>query len=272
MPGDVIPLFGRDPEPRAQWEVPPPPAEPARYLLRIELMESEPVVWRSVEVASDLTMDVLHEVIQAAMGWQDCHLHAFVLGSADDYGAPRLLTEADTDEGEDGTQEVDVRLDQVLRQPDERIGYEYDFGDSWSHEITLEDIRPHDPTAPRAVCLDGARACPPEDIGGIHSHNVVVAWLSGQPGVEPDEPELTRQWLPEDYAPAQFSVTEATERVALTRAGAALSHLDLREPVLDMLGRLGSARPLLVAMVHDAFGEPTRAASTPDPPAGLTDG
>ena len=59
-------------------------------------------------------------------------------------------------------------LRQVVHHQKDSFGYDYDFGDSWRHQITIEKILPPDIIgAARAICLDGARACPPEDCGGI---------------------------------------------------------------------------------------------------------
>jgi Plasmid pRiA4b ORF-3-like protein len=57
--------------------------------LRITLADvADPPVWRRVLIPSAYPLDRVHRVIQATMGWQDYHLHAFRLGDAT-YAAPR---------------------------------------------------------------------------------------------------------------------------------------------------------------------------------------
>lgn len=50
------------------------------YLIRCELEDSDPLVWRELEIRSDTTLDVLHWVLQEAFAWEDRHLHRFSLG------------------------------------------------------------------------------------------------------------------------------------------------------------------------------------------------
>jgi Plasmid pRiA4b ORF-3-like protein len=130
------------------------------FTLKVSLFELKPPVWRRVVVPGTLTLQALHGVIQTAMGWFDCHLHHFLIGTGR-YTLPRP---------DDETPVLDERkfsLRQVAPLVGSRFRYEYDFGDSWLHEITVEDISPAPADYLGPVCLDGARACPPEDIGGI---------------------------------------------------------------------------------------------------------
>ena len=110
---------------------PTPKAEPSASIhrLRITLADVEPPVWRVVEVA-DCSLGELHDVIQVAMGWQNSHMHQFVLNGKY-YGQ-------DTSGDLDVEDEDDIRLSQIFtgrKKP--RIVYEYDFGDSWRHESVL---------------------------------------------------------------------------------------------------------------------------------------
>lgn len=145
----------------------PPRTEVATYRVRITLDAVQPEVWRTVEVPSDVRLAALHPVLQAAMGWSDAHLHQFTAGDGPDDPHPeRYLTALDLAEGEVGVPEADVRLDELLQDPGDRLAYAYDFGDGWQHTLTLEEVAPRDEDAPAARCIDGARACPPEDCGG----------------------------------------------------------------------------------------------------------
>ena len=197
--------LGEQPEPRLLARR----ACPATYTLRIDLDDASPPIWRRIEIASDITLDRVHEVVQAAMGWTDSHLHAFTMGP--DRAERRIqpfLTAWDVVEGEDtGIPEADVHLDEVLGEVDHRLFYEYDFGDGWGHTLKLERITETE-GVPAARCVGGRRACPPEDVGGIGRYNALVATPSG--GEQADEwMRETIAWLPADFDPAAFDSTAA---------------------------------------------------------------
>ena len=144
--------------------LPPLPPVVHRLRVRIELDETEPPVWRRLEVAGDLNLTELHDVLQTAMGWTDSHLHNFL--ASRDRRVPPILTDVDEEEGEEDLHERDVRLDQVLQEVGDEFYYAYDFGDGWEHAIRLEEVLAYDDSLPRARLLAGDRACPPEDCGG----------------------------------------------------------------------------------------------------------
>jgi hypothetical protein len=188
-----------------------PPAESLVFRVRLDLVDARPPVWRRLELAGDLTLDHLHQVLQAAMGWSDSHLHSFVMGPGRfDPRRQGFLTDADVEEGEEGVHEADVRLDQVVREVGDKLHYEYDFGDGWQHVLKVEDVRHRAGTDPRATCLGGARACPPEDIGGVHAYREVVEALAGRADHLSEELSERLDWLPDDFDPLQFD-PEATD-------------------------------------------------------------
>jgi hypothetical protein len=147
------------------------------YRVRINLDDTQPPLWRRLDLSSDLFLDELHEIIQTTFGWTDSHLHQF--GSGPNYYD--LLTEyylcpyMAEDSEQPGVPEEQVRLDEVLHEPDDVLFYCYDFGDDWQHTITLEAALPRPPDALPALCLDGDRPGPPEDCGGIQGYELFVA-------------------------------------------------------------------------------------------------
>jgi hypothetical protein len=147
------------------------------YRLRIDLKGAKPPCWRRLELASDLMLDELHEVMQAAFAWSDAHIHQFAAGGSSFYDpeSEQYLTEYDIEDGEEGIAERDVRLDELLVDPGDRLFYMYDFGDGWEHVIALEAVLPRMPAAPRAVCTKGRRPSPPEDCGGIDGYELLAA-------------------------------------------------------------------------------------------------
>ena len=147
------------------------------YRVRIDIKDAKPPIWRRLELASDMVLDELHEVIQAAFGWTDSHLHRFAVGtSAWDRAAELYLCPFDVDDGDDeGTAEQEVRLDEVLVEVNDRLHYVYDYGDDWEHVVRLEAVLDRPEDAPRAVCTDGRRAGPPEDCGGVWGYEQLLA-------------------------------------------------------------------------------------------------
>jgi hypothetical protein len=157
--------------------------------LRIELVDSEdPVIWRRVLVPAASTLADLHAVIQAAMGWQDAHLHQFRVGDCcygPEGGGPDLVPE-------DG-----VRLDQIITtDPAPRtqtvLNYLYDFGDDWEHQVSVEMVSTADADVLYPRCTGGQGACPPEDCGGIPGYQRLRTILAGPPA--PEQQELLA-WL-----------------------------------------------------------------------------
>jgi hypothetical protein len=130
------------------------------YLLKIELLHTEPNIWRRFVVPAEITLDRLHDVIQIVMGWQDMHLYSFTIGTKRYTVDPRYK--------DDGLDCQGYRLGNLIKQKGRTFLYEYDFGDDWRHEITLEESRYHsDEILHGITCIDGENACPPEDVGGI---------------------------------------------------------------------------------------------------------
>ncbi len=164
-------LFGspriRPPRPRLRR---PPLAEPVTFRIRAELDGSEPAIWRLLDIRSDVMLPVLHQALQAAMGWWDYHLHRFSIGGGpfDDgsewFLSPEDLAEAEEDEG---TETTLIRLDETVQQAGDVLHYAYDYGDSWEMTLRLEQVLPIAPDSPAAACIAGGRAAPPEDCGGL---------------------------------------------------------------------------------------------------------
>lgn len=169
------------------------------YQLRITLRGSKPPIWRRVAVPSDITLGQLHQVIQIAMGWTGSHLHQFVLRDKSLMPSGEEIREADkadswsdafanrirgervfvmttTPFGEptelEGEDENTVTLAQVCPKVKSKLTYEYDFDDGWEHLIEVQKITPEEsePGAKYPVCLDGKKACPPDDCGGIYGY------------------------------------------------------------------------------------------------------
>ncbi len=142
---------------------------------------SKPSVWRRVQVRADATFAALHEVIQAAFGWTDTHLHSF------EYEGVRIGI-PDPEWEDDCADETETTLAEVLLGPKDRIRYAYDFGDDWEHDIVLEKVSEPNADDSRPVLMTGKGACPPEDCGGPWGY----AEMKNAPGFDPTAFDLER--------------------------------------------------------------------------------
>ena len=176
------------------------------FQLRISLADVTPEVWRRVALPGAYTLDRVHRVIQYAMGWQNYHLHSFEIEGVQ-YGEPDPEGELELRD------ELEARLDAVAGK-DSHFVYTYDFGDWWEHEIAVEAIHPAEPDERYPVCLEGGRACPPEDVGGAYGYSGFLAALA-----DPTHPEhaAMREWVGKPFDPEQFDrefVTTLLRRLA----------------------------------------------------------
>ncbi len=226
------------PPTREQPILSPPPKTVARYRVRIDLDGAKPPIWRRLEMAGDLTLDRVHQVLVTAMGWSDFHLHNFSTSPARDFSVAPFLTDFDEEEGDEGINERDVRLDQTLREVGDRLFYEYDFGDSWDHTITLEAVDDLDPELPAALLIAGERACPPEDCGGVDGYLEILELLVDE-GPKDEHQQQVLDWLPRDYDPAEFEVEATDQRVqlALTAPTASVLEHQVGEALNDLIAR-----------------------------------
>ena len=175
------------------------------FQLKVTLKGTKPPVWRRVLVEGSSTLDKVHAVIQAAFGWWDYHLHEFEIGGTR-YGVP---DPDDDDWGVPTTDESGVRLDAVA-EAGSRISYTYDFGDNWHHDVVVEKVLPADATMTLPACVDGRRACPPEDCGGTGGYEHLLEILA-----DPGHPEHRErlEWIGRPFDPAAFDPSEFEENL-----------------------------------------------------------
>jgi hypothetical protein len=173
------------------------------YQFKITLLGIKPKVWRRIQV-TDGSLDDLHWLIQGAFGWTNSHLHDFDVGP-DRYGIPSMLDMEEMPECRDSTK---TRLRDLLPKGGKPFAfkYTYDLGDNWEHEVLFEGVV----TAPRKIkypiCVEGERACPPEDCGGEVGYEHLLAVL-GDP--THDEHADYQEWVG-GFDPEYFDAKEAT--------------------------------------------------------------
>jgi len=189
-----------------EQEMTPTTPSPGETILRIRvhLVDSEPEIWRLLEVDASLRLDQLHQVLQIAMGWENAHLHAF--SEAPPYSAspsrkvpavePRRWMARELLEDDDrALAERDFTVAQVLSEEGGPLFYEYDFGDGWVHRIDLIETVAKMPVDPAARLIRGERRGPLEDSGGIDGYEELIRALA-DPAHE-DHDDLT-EWVGED--------------------------------------------------------------------------
>ncbi len=183
--------------------------------LRIELKDSDPPIWRVVEVPTSITLKVLHDIVQVTMGWLDYHLWELVI-DGQSYGLPM-----DEDWGTSPRKVASrTRLRDVLAPGTTRIDYTYDFGDNWQHNLTVSAVRRGEPDTAYPRFIGGERDCPPEDCGGIHGFYEMLE-AKADPN-HPDHAEIT-EWL-DGYDPDElevFPIQVALGRISARRNAAA---------------------------------------------------
>ncbi|MBF8300410.1 MAG: plasmid pRiA4b family protein [Acidobacteria bacterium] len=172
--------------------------------LTVTLDGIEPPIWRRLVVPAWFTLEKLHGVLQTALGWTNSHLHMFQFGD-ERVGMPYELG----DLGETYTRSGRiVRLGDLVARGHRRLVYEYDFGDGWTHTIEIDEVR--DEEGPRLACLDGARACPPEDCGGVDGYHHLLEIL-----FDPTHQEFedSRHWVGPAFEPERFDLRRVNQQL-----------------------------------------------------------
>lgn len=185
------------------------------YQIKISIKNIKPAIWRRLRVPGGITFQQLHQIIQAAYGWLDYHLYKFefkktiVTIPSDDYALGELY-------GEDFI-ELDSNLTKIneLFDSNDSCEYEYDFGDSWEHEIIIEKRLKDTKNNRVPECLDGARQRPPEDVGGTGGYENFLNIIRDKKN--PERKEML-SWAEKDtkgriFDPDYFSTSEVNRRL-----------------------------------------------------------
>jgi hypothetical protein len=163
------------------------------YQVKISLKFVKPPIWRRFLVEDSIKLPDFHKVIQTVMGWTNSHLHQFI-SKERYYGEPY----------DDSFGEIidyrKLKLKNILSFEKEKIKYEYDFGDGWEHEITLEKVFKNQ-ALEIPICLKGKRNCPPEDCGGPYGYMHLLKVISDP---ENEEYEEMKSWIGEDFDSEYF--------------------------------------------------------------------
>ena len=178
------------------------------YQIKVTLLGTDPPIWRRLLVPADITLETLHDILQLAMGWEDCHMHDFCIGQQR-YGKPDPMEQAFG--GPRTASERTARLFSVLGRVGAKAVYTYDFGDSWEHQIVVEKRLAPEPGRAHPACLAGERHRPPEDCGGIPGFYNLLEAISDP---EHEQHEELLDWLGDDFDPEASSIDEVNRRLA----------------------------------------------------------
>lgn len=129
--------------------------------LKIVLLNTKPSVYRTIQINHDATFFELHVAIQIAFGWENSHLHMFMINNEE-------IGNEEFDEFEDQNtlNQLSITLNQKIIFEKQKLLYVYDFGDNWEHEITVTKfLEAKNTFYPK--CIRGSRNRPPEDCGGV---------------------------------------------------------------------------------------------------------
>lgn len=175
---------------------------------KITLKDSKPPIWRRIVVPEDYTFFDLHVAIQDVFGWTDTHLHQFIIGNPCDRNSP-IISWPYPDTEEEAIDERKTKLSDYIKSPKQLFHYEYDFGDGWMHDIIFEKIFAGNAKEKYPQILDGARACPPEDCGGIWGYYDLIEILKNP---KHEEFQDKMEWLslddPKEFNPEEFDLKE----------------------------------------------------------------
>jgi hypothetical protein len=194
-------------------------ATPQVYQFKLVLVGVEPPIWRRIQVPDTYSFWDLHVALQDAMGWLDYHLHVFRVAGPDEGKVEQIgIPNDDPFEGEEPTLPGwETPITRYFSRPGTTVPYEYDFGDGWEHELTLEAILPRQAGQKYPFCVDGARACPPEDCGGVYGYENVLTVIQDPTH---EEHESMLEWLggrfdPEGFHPKRVKFDDPARRYRL---------------------------------------------------------
>lgn len=168
---------------------------------KITLKHTAPKIWRRFQVRGNITFYDLHLIIQNVMGWHNCHLYQFAY-DRHYIGSPEDL------ENDEIMDAQEIRVNKFFTEPKKKIIYEYDFGDSWNHELLLEKIMEEEKGKHYPVCMAGEKNCPPEDCGSIPGFYGMLDTLKKKKGKEYKE---MIEWLGGEYDPDEFNLDTVNE-------------------------------------------------------------
>ena len=181
---------------------------PVEITFYVAIEGINPPIWRTLKLSSQMTLDTLHYAIQGSFGWDNSHLHAFNLSRSERYSDNTSfdMEEFGTEEGKSHK----FRLSALILRKIKKMTYDYDFGDSWHHEIKIVAVNPLEKPLKYPECLEGELSGPPEDCGGIWGFENFKEVMSDP---KHEEYESMKEWYGERFNPEKFSIRDANRGI-----------------------------------------------------------
>ena len=188
--------------------------KPQEFHLRIKLNNAPVKIWREFKVPSNLSLEALGFLLECVMGWNGSHLHQFRRKDTlykspgdimyiEDLGFPKRFFEYDAN---------DFHLGNVFQEKGDRILFEYDFGDSWQHDVWLKGIRDYEPTeTPKLVLVKGEGECPPDDCEGVWGYEDLLAVFAKKRKTKDDKEMLEWYGIDQYFDPHDYNFEDETE-------------------------------------------------------------
>ncbi len=170
------------------------------YQIQISITNLKPEIWRKILVQPNLSLANFHMTIQIVMGWHNSHLHQFIK----DRTFYTKKMEDDMTWGDlNNVDYKGLKISDLLKNENDKIDYEYDFGDSWHHDVVLEKILDASEKTKYPICIDGKLACPPEDCGGIWGYSDILKVLNNP---RHKDYAALLDWLDGEFDPNYFNI------------------------------------------------------------------
>lgn len=172
------------------------------YEFKVTLMGINPPIWRTIQVPENYTFWDLHVAIQDSMGWTDSHLHEFeIVNPATSKKVVFGIPVEPFDDDRDVLAGWEYKIASYFTMDNRATTYLYDFGDDWRHIVRLEKILVREKNIRYPICVDGKRACPPEDCGGVWGYQEFVKAVTDPTHEGHDE---MLEWIGCSFDPEYF--------------------------------------------------------------------
>ncbi len=175
------------------------------FQFKVQLKNIKPAICRTIIVPDSTNFFQLHNIIQIAMGWYNCHLFQFFKDRKNSISIPNK--QYDYIQVKDATK---IKLKNYFTEIKQTITYEYDFGDGWEHMVTLEKIMPNDRKINYPDCIKGKRNCPPEDCGGPWRYEDFLKAITDKK--HPEHKDIL-EWVGGEFDPEEFVIENINEEL-----------------------------------------------------------
>ena len=188
--------------------------KPQEFHLRIKLNNAPVKIWREFKVPSNLSLEALAFLLESVMGWNGSHLHQFRCKDTyykspgdieyiEDLGFPKRYLEFDAN---------DFHLGNVFHVKSDRILFEYDFGDSWEHDVWLKGIRDYNPDeTPKLILVKGEGDCPPDDCGGVWGYEDMLRVIAKKRKTKEEKEMLEWYGIDQSFDPNDYNFEDEAE-------------------------------------------------------------